>query len=272
MLKLIVSRYDKILKDIVDNSQKKLADDLISLYSYGSVNYGNLYLKDIDLMYILRTVDNHVDPKNLDTVKNICKPYDNPQIDYYVYGEDEIPSGKNIGYSLFSSLFLLDYKSHARLLYGKDVLREIPDIEFRIKSIELSNMFRRALRHAILDQKNNPKSLRIFMGDWAGENVYMTQSPLASIEDPLIWCSYCATMTAKSMLSFYGVHITNKHDIPKTFLKKFGNTREAALFKDVLVSTKNLEKSATVEDRRHVLEKTLRFIESVSARLEENYA
>ena len=191
-----------------------------SVVLYGSAMSDNFIPSesDVDLMIVVRSESGHVDVYQLQKLYKIHQAFVEEvrfPLSVYVYGEDEIPTNHTIGYSLLRTLFIFDYKKDAMILYGRNVIKDVPEPHMQRAAVQLVNDFKRGLRVALANSPHlsNSTELRRLTGDRAGNTVHVTQDICEEIDDLLRWASYSAIMAAKCALVYEGEIITGKNNI-----------------------------------------------------------
>ena len=177
-------------KEIIKRAQKYFADNLVCLMaegSYAAMDYVEGY-SDYDLLIIVKDINRKAEKFNLDDLSKKFSIKVQCSIDLYQDILNRIKNN-NKASRFINNLELIIIKKHNRLLAGKDIKKQIPDVRGLIKR-DLGAELRSIYLYAV----NPDKRWNIF------------------IREPRKWCNYAINM-ANALLLSRGM-IVKKDQIP----------------------------------------------------------
>lgn len=244
---------------------------------------------DLDLMVVVDVESGHINTHQVQKLYGLHSDFVRQAqfpLSLYVYGIDEIPTNQMVGYNLLRTLFIFDYKSEAMVLFGRDIIREMPVPNSRLAAVQLVNDFKRGLRVSIAKSPymSDETELRRLIGDRAGNTVHFTQDICETIDNLVRWSSYCSIMAAKCALAYEGEFIAGKNKIGARYLEG-ARPDKTKLFTPVYDwwirhKSKDYERwnlrepsiavTSVVESQLIVIN-ALQFVEAISFDLEQRY-
>ncbi|EKD57589.1 MAG: hypothetical protein ACD_57C00221G0006 [uncultured bacterium] len=219
----------KVVKELTSRLLNRVTNDwIVSIVLYGSTT-NNTYISEnsnIDLMIVVKTPRHQIDLNKLKLIYKIHEKYVEEfkvPIDIYTYGYDELPRKKNFGYSLLRSLFIYDYFKHARVIYGKNILKELIHPHIKTVSLQLVNELKRGVRQMIYDSKymSKPGVIKRMIGDRAGNTVQVTTDIAKGLDDHLRWACVSLIFSQKARLAYDGILVSGKNRIFKKYLEEY---------------------------------------------------